>query len=116
MVKHFDNESENIASEIKRLELLRKKADTKRELFRFKISEAMQSFGIDEVKKNNIRLFFRKSKSVEIENEDLIPVEYCTIIPEQRKPDKAAIKSAIDAHKIEVLGAKVVEKKNLQIK
>lgn len=116
MVKHFDDESTAIANEIKRLQALQGKADKRSEWFKFKISEAMKLFGIDEVNKNNLRLFFRKSKSVEIQDEALIPAEYLTIIPEQKRPDKVAIKAAIDKMDVEVPGATVVEKKNLQIK
>lgn len=116
VIKAVEDNSEIIAKEIKRLTELKKREDKKSELLRYKLSEAMQLFGFDEINKNNLRLFFRKSKSVEIENEDLIPAEYCTIIPEQKKPDKIAIKTAIDKMEIDVPGAVVVEKKNLQIK
>lgn len=116
MVKHFEDESTTIGNEIKRLQAMQGKADKRSEWFRFKISEAMKLFGIDEVNKNNLRLFFRKSKSVEIEDESKIPAEYLTIIPEQRRPDKAAIKAAIEKLELEVPGATVIEKKNLQIK
>lgn len=116
VIKAVEDNSEIIAKEIKRLTELKKREDKKSELLRYKLSESMQQFGYDEINKNNLRLFFRKSKSVEIENEDLIPAEYVTIIPEKRQPDKAAIKAAIDKLEIEVPGASVVEKKNLQIK
>lgn len=116
VIKSVEDESELIAKEIKRLGELKKKADKQSEFLRYKLSEAMQMFGFDEIKKNNLRLFFRKSKAVEIENEDLIPVEYCTIIPEQKKPDKTAIKGAIENIGVKVPGAIVVEKKSLQIK
>lgn len=116
VIKAVEDNSEIIGKEIKRLTELKKREDKKSELLRYKLSESMQQFGYDEINKNNLRLFFRKSKSVEIENEDLIPAEYVTIIPEKRQPDKAAIKAAIDKLDIEVPGASVVEKKNLQIK
>jgi hypothetical protein len=116
MVKHFEDKSTVIASEIKRLQALQEKSDNRAAWFKFKIAEAMKLFGIDEVNKNNLRLFFRKSKSVVIEDESKIPAEYLTIIPEQRRPDKVAIKAAIDKMDIEVPGASVTENKNLQIK
>lgn len=116
VIKAVEDESEIIGKEISRLKSLQEKADKKSELLRYKLSEAMQQFGFDEINRNNLRLFFRKSKSVEIENADLIPLEYCTIIPEQKKPDKAAIKAAIDKMEQPVPGASVIEKKNLQIK
>lgn len=116
MVKHFEDQSSVIDAEIKRLQGLQKKADKQAEWFKFKISDAMKAFGIDEVNKNNLRLFFRKSKSVSIDDESLIPAEYLTIIPEKKQPDKTAIKAAIDKMDLIIPGASVVENKNLQIK
>lgn len=116
VIKIVEDNSEQIAKEIKRLSDMKRKEYKKSELLRYKLSEAMQQFGYEEINKNNLRLFFRKSKSVEIENEELIPLEYLTIIPEQKRPDKAAIKAAIDKMEVDIPGASIVEKKNLQIK
>lgn len=116
MVKKFEDESTVIEAEIKRLKNLQDKAEKKAEWFRFKIDSAMKEFGIDEVNKNNLRLFFRKSKAVVIDNEELIPKEYKTCVPEKWNPDKNAIKAAIDKLDADVPGAHVEEKKNLQIK
>jgi hypothetical protein len=116
MVKHFEDDSAAIDKEIKRLQALQKTADPRAEWFRFKITEGMIAFGFEEVSRNNLRLFFRKSKSVEISDEALIPKEYKTCVPEKWNPDKKAIKDAIDKLDINVPGASVVEKKNLQIK
>lgn len=116
VIKAVEDNTEIIDKEIKRLTEMKRREVKKSELLRYKLSESMQLFGFDEINKNNLRLFFRKSKSVEIENEDLIPREMCTHVPESWKPDKAAIKAAIDKQEIDVPGASVVEKKNLQIK
>jgi len=56
---------------------------------------------------------FRKSKSVSIADENLIPDEY-VIVKNTRSPDKTRIKAAIESGDV-VTGASIVEKQNLQI-
>ncbi len=116
VIKSVEDESEIIAKEIKRLTDLKKRQDNKSELLRYKLSEAMQQFGYSEIKKNNLRLFFRKSFPVQIDNEDLIPKEFRKVVPETWSPDKVAIKAAIDNEERVVPGASLIEKLNLQIK
>ena len=57
---------------------------------------------------------FRKSESVNITDEYLIPDEYCnfTVV---RKPDKTRIKDALKKDKT-IMGAELVEKQSAQIK
>jgi len=57
----------------------------------------------------------RKSESIEILNEELIPKELCKHIPESYKADKSLIKKALKAGN-EIEGAKIVKNLNLQIK
>ena len=56
---------------------------------------------------------WRKSESVDISNEALIPAEYCNIATVS-KPDKKAIKKALKEGK-EIMGATIVENNNIQI-
>lgn len=115
VIKQFEDEGELIEKEIKRLQSLKSQAERKSTWLRSKISEAMQMFGVTEVKLNNIRLSFRKSKSVVIEDETKIPDSYKRTIPERHEPDKPAIKAAIETGAV-IPGASLVEKENLQIK
>lgn len=57
---------------------------------------------------------FRKSESVNITDEYLVPDEYCnfTVV---RKPDKTRIKDALKKDKT-IMGAELVEKQSAQIK
>jgi hypothetical protein len=116
VIKSIEDESEIIKKEIERLGAMKSRADKKAEMLRGKLSEAMQQFGFDEIKQSNLRLCFTKSKQVIIDNEGAIPEEYVNVIPAQRKPDKVAIKKAIDKDGISVPGAFILENKNLQIK
>lgn len=61
-----------------------------------------------------VAMTFRKSESVNITDEQLLPDDYLNITI-VTKPDKKIIKDAIKAGK-EVLGAELVTKQNLQIK
>jgi hypothetical protein len=56
----------------------------------------------------------RKSSSVKITDQVLIPEEFLTETPATYSPDKKAIKAALKNG--EVLGAKMVDKVNLSIK
>lgn len=61
-----------------------------------------------------IAISFRKSESVLIKDEYLIPDEYCefTVV---RKPNKKNLKDAL-IHGKELMGVELIEKKNVQIK
>ena len=61
-----------------------------------------------------VKIGFRKSVSVNIENEALLPSEY-VIVSEVRHPDKTAIKAALLGGAV-ISGATLEEKQNIQIK
>lgn len=77
------------------------------------ISDCMVQAGKDRLDGNVITLSFRKSTSVEIIDEPRIPDKYFRI---KREVDKKTIMSDYKKTGIEILGTKIVEKKNLQIK
>ena len=114
MIKSLDDESDLFAKEIKRLQERKKQIDNLKDKLCNNLSNAMQEFGIVEIKGKTIRLSFRKSESVEIVDVDLIPDDF-KIVKTLIEPDKKYIKQAIkDGVKVE--GARIVEKQNLQIK
>jgi hypothetical protein len=84
-----------IDAEIKRLQARKKSEQNKVERMKEAISNAMQHFGIYEVKTPTLRLSFRKSERVVGMSFDELPDEFVTVVPEQRKPNLNAIKSAI---------------------
>ena len=63
---------------------------------------------------DKVEMSFRRSESVHITDEYLIPDEYkvCTVV---KKPDKKVIKDAIKAGK-DIMGVELIEKQNIQIK
>ena len=65
-------------------------------------------------KTDKVEMSFRKSESVLIKDEYLIPDDYCeyTVL---RKPNKTNLKKALKDGK-EIFGAELVEKMNVQIK
>lgn len=70
--------------------------------------------GGEKFKTDKITMSYRKSKSIEVPNEDILADEWVTI-KTIRQPDKAKIKEAIEAGK-EVMGARQIEKTNIIIK
>ena len=74
----------------------------------------MKSLGKEKLNTNIYALSYRKSESIEIQNEKMIPQEF---IKEKITvaPDKIAIKEAIKKWQ-EVPGATIITKQNLQIK
>lgn len=61
-----------------------------------------------------VTVSFRKSESVHITDEYLIPDEY-KIFTVVKKPDKGVIKDALKKGK-EIMGCELIEKRNVQIK
>lgn len=65
-------------------------------------------------KTDRVEMSFRKSESVLVKDEYLIPDEYCDFTV-MRKPNKKNIKDALK-HGKELMGVELVEKRNIQIK
>ena len=114
VVKKLEYECDTIDAEIKRLQGLKKSRKTTIERMKSTVANAMQTFGITEVKSETMKLNFRKSDTCEIEDEKLIPAKYKQEVVTV-KIDKMAIKKAIKAGE-DVQGARLQENKNLQIK
>lgn len=106
------SEIDVIDAEIKRLTALKKNLETTNEKLKEAVSFAMQSYGIFEVKTPTLKLSFRQSESVQIENESLLDGKYFNYKP---TVDKTAIKNDIKSGLI-VNGASIVKKQNLQVK
>ena len=112
VIKNFESEVDIIDEEIKRLNALKKARINAVDKLKTNISDAMQLFGILEVKAPTFKMNFRKSESVEIyeglDKEFIVEkVSY--------QPDKIAIKNAIKEGRT-VNGASIVTNFNLQIK
>ena len=97
-------EKDNMADRQKRLE---KKAES---LKRY-LAYALQG---EKFSTPKIALSWRRSESVVITDEHLLP-ENCLNVVVTKRPDKKVIKDALKAGK-EIMGAELVEKQSLQIK
>lgn len=112
VIKNFESEVDIIDEEIKRLNALKKARINAVDKLKNNISDAMQLFGILEVKAPTFKMNFRKSESVEIY--EGLSQEYITE-KISYQPNKIAIKNAIKEGKT-VNGAGIIINYNLQIK
>jgi hypothetical protein len=115
IIKDAEDTVDAIDAEIKRLQARKKSEQNKVERMKEAISNAMQHFGIYDVKTPTLRLSFRKSERVVGMSFDELPDEFVTVVPEQRKPNLNAIKSAIKEGR-EIGDYRVETIHNLQIK
>lgn len=102
-----------IKKEIERLKELQAIEERIENKLKESVSNAMQLYGIDKVDTPTMKLSFRKSESVEIIDEKLIPAQY--LVPQPAKISKSMIKDAIKSGS-EVPGASITTNFNLQIK
>lgn len=108
------NENAEIDAEIERLNKIKAKNLNLENRLKETLKNAMIHFGIDEIKIPTLKINFRKSTIIEIENEDLI-TERFKVEKITKTISKTLIKEAIDNGE-NVLGACKVEIKSLQIK
>ena len=107
-------ESDEIDSEIKRLQAMKKRTDAKNEHIKRYLTDACEAAGILKIRGMSASISFRKSEQTIIDDADILPREFCTETVTY-KPNKAAIKAAIFAGRI-VPGAHVETCNNIQIK
>ena len=112
VIKSFDDEIDIYDREIKRLTERKKTLQNAQERLKDNLKNAMQEFGIIEIKGQTLKINFRKSESVEIDNMEELDDKFKRIKVEA---DKTAIKQALKSGE-EVKGARLVENKNLQIR
>ena len=112
VIKSFDDEIELYDKEIKRLTERKKALQNAQDRVKTSLKNAMEEFNIVEIKGQTLKISFRKSESVEIDNVDLLDERFKRVKVE---PDKTAIKQAIKQGE-QVEGARLVENNNLQIR
>jgi len=134
VVKSFEDVEEVLEKEIKRLTELKKKASKRAETFRKRLDEAMREFGFDKIQTETLTLSYRKSKPVELVDDfedNFLSNVSVEIKPKVGAPEvihklieyfdfkgivsKTRLADALKAG-ADIDGAKIVEKKNLQIK
>jgi hypothetical protein len=114
VIKQWNAEADIIDAEIDRLTTLKKQRLKAVERLENNISQAMQLYNVDKIETPILKISFRKSESVEINNMAQIDAKFLnekvTVTP-----DKKAIKDAIKAGET-VEGATLVINQNIQIK
>jgi hypothetical protein len=114
VVKQMESDVLIIDAEIKRLGELKKARLKTMQKLETTVSNAMQLYQINKLETPTLKISFRKSESVEIDNEADIPAQFLkekityTI-------DKVAIKEAIKKGEV-VIGARLQVNQNIQIK
>ncbi len=114
VIKKFEDNISLIDLELARLYNLKDAAIKRRDLFKQRLSDAMQAFGFEKITTPLLTLSFRKSQSVEIYDEQKVPEDYWSV-KTVRNVSKELIKSDLKRG-IEVPGAQFIYKDNLQIK
>lgn len=112
VIKTLDYECDIIDIEIKRLQELKKQRSNFTQSLKDRLKNAMQAMELTEIKTALNKINFRKSESVEIIDESILPSDVLIYEP---KIDKKKIKEIIK-NGGQVFGAKIVENQNLQIK
>ena len=113
-IKNLDADVSALKEEEKRLAERRKVKENKLNWTKRFLDEFLKAEDVAKFETPKVKLSFRKSESVNVVDESLIPDEYInTKLVET--PDKAALKKAIKAG-FEVKGAELVVNMNLQVK
>jgi hypothetical protein len=114
VIKQMDADVDIIDAEIKRLQALKKQREKASEYLKERIKHAMDTFQIDEIKTPLVKINFRKSETVEVEDVNLLPLSY-KVVKIVETADKASIKAALKDG-VEVTGCRIETHRNLQIK
>jgi hypothetical protein len=108
------SENAEIDAEIERLTKFKTRNENLEKRLIETLKNAMLHFGIEEIKIPTLKINFRKSTAVQIDNEDLIDEKF-KVEKITKSISKTLIKEAIEKGET-VLGASKVENKSLQIK
>jgi hypothetical protein len=114
VIKQMDADIDIIDAEIKRLQALKKQREKASEYLKERIKHAMDTFSIEEIKTPLVKINFRKSESVEVDDVNQLPASF-KVVKVTEQADKAAIKAALKDG-VEVTGCRIETHRNLQIK
>lgn len=134
VVKMHEDVEEILDKEIKRLQALKAKAGKRADKFKETLDKGMKEFGVEKIKTETLTLSYRTSKpvelaedfdetflsnvTIEVKPKESAPAEIEKLIEffdVKAQPSKTRIGEALKAG-AEISGAKIIEKKNLQIK
>lgn len=111
VMKNIDADVEARKAEIKRLTELNKADEKKKDHLKDTLSASMNATGHERVDTPLFKVSFRKSQAVEVD-ETVLPEAYKVAT---WKPDKKRLKEDLKSG-LEIIGASLVERKNLSIK
>lgn len=111
VIKNLDADMEVRKNEIERLRKLNDADNSKKERMKEAVKESMELTGHDRVDTPLFKVSFRKSEAVEVDDL-LLPEAYKVAT---YKPDKKLLKEDLK-NGLEILGAELVERKNLSIR
>ncbi len=114
VIKEMDADVDIIDAEIKRLQALKKQREKASDYLKERIKHAMDTFSIEEIKTPLVKINFRKSETVEVDDVNQLPAAF-KVVKVTEQADKAAIKAAIKDG-VEVVGCRIETHRNLQIK
>ena len=114
ITRQFDAEMDIIDNEIKRLQQAKKTREKAIERLKANIEMAMNTFEVDKIETPLIKISFRKSESVEVEDVNNLPNEF-KVIKLTETADKLKIKDAIKSG-ILIDGCSIKTNRNIQIK
>jgi Siphovirus Gp157 len=113
VVKSLESDVDVIDSEIKRLQGLKKSRGNTIDRLKESIKKAMELYQIDKLETPTLKISFRSSESVEVD-ESMLDSKYM-VEKKTYQPDKAMIKADIKSGVV-VTGAILQHNNNLQIK
>ena len=114
VIKQIESDIEQIENEVKRLNAMKKVQQNVIDRLKSTLTTAMNIFEVDEIKTPLIKINFRKSESVEVEDVNVLPNDY-KVIKVTEQADKIKIKAALKSGEI-IAGCSISENKNIQIK
>jgi hypothetical protein len=114
VIANYQAESDAIDQEIKRLKAMKDSREKKIELLKESVKKAMLLSGIEKVESPLFKLSVRRSEAVEVDLVEALPNAFLNV-KNVVTADKLAIKEAIKRGE-NVIGARLVENFNLQIK
>lgn len=105
---------EILTANIERLTALKEAEEKSIKTMKRFIAEGMNHFGVSKIESPLLKISFRASESVEIDDLDSIPAKFM-VTKVTTQPDKTAIKAAIKAGEL-TIGAHIQVNQNLQIR
>lgn len=112
--RRYQSRLDLLENEIARLTALKNKAKAVQGKLEYSLTTACERLGKEKIEGISANISFRKSDKTIIDNEEIIPEDYFNITM-VKKPNLTEIKKAIK-NGVEIPGARIETRKNIQIK